>query len=314
MAEEFESRLLDDAARAGWLYYVGGRTQDEIARTLGVSRQRAQRLVARAVSDGLIRVNIEHPIAELMELAARLRNKYELMRVRVAPDIGVDGNLRSVAPFAAKMLEEVLSTPTPRTIGFGTGRALRAMIDQMSKMSCPHHRLVSVIGNIAPDGTANIYEVLMRLTDFVEAPHYPLPTPVLADSPDEARVYKSLKAVEKVYQIADEMDAVFVGVGQFDETAPIVLDGFMSKSDWQEILARGVVGEICGRTYDSEGNYIETKFTERMMSYKIHALSDRLVVGIASGHRKVEPIRAALKGKLINALVTDESTARALLS
>lgn len=313
MAEEFESKLLDDAARAGWLYYVGGRTQDEIAKTLGVSRQRAQRLVARAVSDGLVRVNIEHPIAELMDLARKVQKKYELERVRVAPDIGIEGNLRSVAPFAAKMLEEVLQSPAPRTIGFGTGRALRAMIDQMTKMSCPQHRLVSVIANIAPDGTANIYEVLMKLTEFVDAPHYPLPTPVLADSPEEARIYKSLKAVEKVYQVASEMDAVFVGVGQFDETAPIVKDGFLSERDWAELSKRGVIGEICGRTYGMDGQYIDTEFTDRMTSYKIKASKERLVVAIASGPRKVEPIRAALKGKLINALVTDEPTARALL-
>ncbi|MEO8532022.1 MAG: sugar-binding transcriptional regulator, partial [Deltaproteobacteria bacterium] len=33
----------DDAARAGWLYYVGGLTQDQIAAEMGISRQRAQR-------------------------------------------------------------------------------------------------------------------------------------------------------------------------------------------------------------------------------------------------------------------------------
>jgi len=42
---EPEKERLDDAARAGWLYYIAGNTQDEIARKLGVSRQTAQRLV-----------------------------------------------------------------------------------------------------------------------------------------------------------------------------------------------------------------------------------------------------------------------------
>lgn len=41
-----ESKKLDDAARAGWLYYVAGKTQDEIAQSLNVSRQSAQRMVA----------------------------------------------------------------------------------------------------------------------------------------------------------------------------------------------------------------------------------------------------------------------------
>ena len=49
-----EHHRLDDAARAGWLYYIAGNTQDEIARKLGVSRQTAQRLVSLAVSEKLI--------------------------------------------------------------------------------------------------------------------------------------------------------------------------------------------------------------------------------------------------------------------
>ena len=39
------SNRLDDAARAGWLYYVAGNTQDQIAAKLGISRQSAQRLL-----------------------------------------------------------------------------------------------------------------------------------------------------------------------------------------------------------------------------------------------------------------------------
>ncbi|MCA3573070.1 MAG: helix-turn-helix domain-containing protein, partial [Aestuariivirga sp.] len=54
-----ERDRLDDAARAGWLYYIAGNTQDEIARKLGVSRQTAQRLVSFAVSEKLIKVRLD---------------------------------------------------------------------------------------------------------------------------------------------------------------------------------------------------------------------------------------------------------------
>ena len=57
-----EPSLHDEAARAGWLYYVGGLTQDQIASELGVSRQRAQRLVSRAMAEGLIHVRLNHRI------------------------------------------------------------------------------------------------------------------------------------------------------------------------------------------------------------------------------------------------------------
>src|ERR1700744_1929769 len=69
---------LDDAARAGWLYYVAGNTQDEIARKLGISRQAAQRLVSLAMSERLIKVRLDHPISRCMELASLLRQRYDL--------------------------------------------------------------------------------------------------------------------------------------------------------------------------------------------------------------------------------------------
>ena len=37
-----ETSATDDAARAGWLYYVAGMTQDQIAREMGVSRAGAR--------------------------------------------------------------------------------------------------------------------------------------------------------------------------------------------------------------------------------------------------------------------------------
>lgn len=72
---ETSGNRLDDAARVGWLYYVAGNNQKQIARKLGVSRQTAQRLVSLSVSEGLIKVRLDHPIGRRMELADKLREK-----------------------------------------------------------------------------------------------------------------------------------------------------------------------------------------------------------------------------------------------
>src|ERR687898_1100696 len=82
---EQETSRLDEAARAGWLYYIAGNTQDEIATKLGVSRQTAQRLVSLAVSERLIKVRLDHPIANCLDLAARLKARFALDLVEVVP-------------------------------------------------------------------------------------------------------------------------------------------------------------------------------------------------------------------------------------
>ena len=82
---ETSNPRLDDAARAGWLYYVAGNTQDQIATKLGISRQTAQRLVSLAMSEGLIKVRVDHPIANCLDLAARLQQRFALDLVEVTP-------------------------------------------------------------------------------------------------------------------------------------------------------------------------------------------------------------------------------------
>ena len=82
---ETSATRLDDAARAGWLYYVAGNTQEEIAAKMGISRQSAQRLVSLSVSEGLIKVRLDHPIGRCLDLAERLRIRYALDHCEVVP-------------------------------------------------------------------------------------------------------------------------------------------------------------------------------------------------------------------------------------
>ena len=99
---ELENTRLDDAARAGWLYYIAGNTQDEIARKLGVSRQTAQRLVSLSISAKLIKVRLDHPIGRCIELAGRLREAYGLQMCEVVPaDPGSNSETIGVAEAAA---------------------------------------------------------------------------------------------------------------------------------------------------------------------------------------------------------------------
>ena len=88
MAGENDKSRLDDAARAGWLYFIAGHTQDEIAKMLQVSRASAQRLVSLCLAERLITFRLEHPIAACM-LTARYIGELSLHagdRVSLVPD------------------------------------------------------------------------------------------------------------------------------------------------------------------------------------------------------------------------------------
>lgn len=305
----------DDAvARAGWLYYAGGMTQDQIAAEMGISRQRAQRLVSRAVANGLIKVRLEHPLAACLELEARLRDRYGLIECRVAPMLGVSADpARVIAPAAASLFEKVLARAEPQVIGVGTGRALRAMSDELQEGTCERHRLVSLIGNISIDGSATMFEVILYIASRLNAPHYPMPVPVISSNREERDAFLALKPVQAVHRLGRKADAIFVGIGQMNDQAPLFLDGFVSEQELSEVRSLGGIGEVAGHIYDANGHYIDSEIHGRMAGIRVEPALERLAVGIAAGASKIDAIRGALNGRIINGLVTDEATATALL-
>ena len=310
-----ETSLQDEAARAGWLYYVGGMTQDQIATELGISRQRAQRLVSRAMGEGLIHVRLEHKIGACLRLEAELTRSFGLSHCRVAPNLGVGADQsRATAAPAAALLETFLAQAEPIILALGTGRALRAMVEELTSQDCARHRIVSLIGNIAPDGSASFFDVIIRIADKLSAPHYPMPVPVVSETLEERALFHALRPVKEVVRLAQTADVSFVGIGHMGMDAPLVKDGFVTPAQMAQMQAKGAIGEVVGGVFDLAGHYIDNDITARMGGIRIKADRDAPVIGVASGSQKVMAIRAALCGRLINGLITDETTATALLA
>lgn len=310
-----EAVRLDDAARAGWLYYVAGNTQDEIARKLGVSRQSAQRLVAMAVSERLIKVRMDHPIARCMDLAGALSDRFGLTSCDVVPsDPDAPGLLTGIAIAAAAELERTLKSPERRIVSLGTGRALKATVEQLPRMSCPQHVVVSRLGNMMQDGSASPYNATISLAERIGAPHYPYPLPVLARDPAELAAMRQQEAVRNTIRLCEQAHLSLVGIGQMDRTAPLFVDGFVSAAEMDDLTAKGAVGEITSWVYDADGHVIDCDFTARVASAPLPRAAERPVIAVATGAAKLPAIRAALVGRLVNGLITSEATAERLLA
>lgn len=311
---EPEGDRLDNAARAGWLYYVAGNTQDEVAQKLGVSRQTAQRLVSMAVSERLIKVRLDHPIARCMELAARLTEKFGLRLCEVVPSdpTSSSGSL-GIAQAAAADMEQRLKSPHPIVLAIGSGRSLRATVEELQPLECPQHKIVSLVGNIAADGTASFYDVIVRLADAVQAPHYPMPLPVIASTSHERQLFFEQPSVRQIVSLAASADVTYVGVGHLGENPPLLEDGFISRKELQILNKAGAVGEIVGWAFDAQGNLVEGLTNDRVASVKLDVPVERLVIGVCMGEAKLKAIHAALKGRWLSGLITDERTAEGLL-
>src|SRR3984893_16494829 len=313
-ASHNEKSRLDEAARAGWLYFIAGHTQDEIAKTLQVSRASAQRLVSLCLAERLITFRLEHPIAACMELAARLKDLFYLVYCEVVPtDPAASLSAAGIAERAANILESMLRTGKPTILALGTGRAVRAAVERVSPIDCPNHQIVSLVGNISADGSASFFDTVGRLADRTKARHYPMPLPFLMSSERERDQMLRIDPIARVRAVAAKADLRLVGIGQMDQGAQVFVDGFVSREELLEIMRLGAVGELTGWAFDAQGRIVEGGTTRRLTSIPPQVPAKAMTIGAAVGPAKVSAIRAALKGRLINGLITDEATASAIL-
>ncbi|MGY3484563.1 DNA-binding transcriptional regulator LsrR (DeoR family) [Bradyrhizobium sp. USDA 4011] len=313
-APDNEKSRLDDAARAGWLYFIAGHTQDEIAKMLQVSRASAQRLVSLCLAERLITFRLEHPIAACMELASRLKARFDLVHCDVVPtDPAAPLSNAGIAERSANLLELTLRSETPVIVALGTGRAVRAAVERVSPIERPDHQIVSLVGNISADGSASFYDTVGRLADRTGARHYPMPLPFLMSSEDERNRMIRIDPIARVRAVAAKADLRLIGIGQMDQKAQVHVDGFVTREELLEMMRLGAVGEVTGWAYDAKGRLIKGGTNKRLTSIPPQIPAVSTTIAAAVGAAKVPSIKAALAGRVINGLITDEATARAVL-
>ncbi len=228
--QDVGSSRLDEAARAGWMYYVAGHTQDQIDAKLGVSRQSAQRLVSLAMSEGLIKVRLDHPIAACMDLAERLRRRFGLDTVEVVPG-GPGVRIARRGGRRGRRRDRTASAIRDPHRARRRNRAERSRprSSSIAPMDCPQHRIVSLTGNIAPDGSAAYYNVIFGIADRIKARSFPMPLPVIAASAEERAMLHRQETIRATLDLATRADVTFVGIGDLGPDAPLQQDGFIAE-------------------------------------------------------------------------------------
>ncbi|PDQ18821.1 DNA-binding transcriptional regulator [Mesorhizobium sanjuanii] len=308
-------RRLDLAARAAWLYYFKSRTQEQIATELNISRQIVQRLIALANSERLIRFQLIHPLAESIELADRLRDRFELIYCDVClSESGSSEDIPSVATQATFYLENIIQQKAPLTIGMGSGGAMREVSRRLPPMDRPQHHCVSLMGNLTRDGRATHYDVVTRLAERLNAQCYPLPVPVVTNTIEEREVLQAQPGYGVLRSLVEEATLLIMGIGFWGPQATLYRDGFITAAETAQAMDAGGVGELLGCAISADGEIVDAAYHDRLTSFVRTQPADRPTTIVASGVYRAPAIRAALKGRLANSLITDENTARLVLS
>jgi DNA-binding transcriptional regulator LsrR (DeoR family) len=302
------------AARAAWLHHVEGLTQTEVAKRLGLAPLKAHRLIARAAREGLVRVFVEGPIGECIELERGLQNEFGLGFCRVVPGGGEAGlPLRALGRAAAGFLRGVLDRGEHRVIGVGHGRTLAAMVSELPRCPAKGVRFISLLGSLPRVMAANPYDVIWRLADKTSADADVMPVPFLANTPEDRAVLLRQEGVAETLAAAGTASLFLIGIGEVGGRAFLPSSSAIVAREAAALRQAGAVGEMLGFYFDRDGTPVETPLRDKVIGLAPEAVRGRQAIGVAGGSDKAAAIQSVLRSGLLNGLITDEATARRLV-
>jgi DNA-binding transcriptional regulator LsrR (DeoR family) len=252
-------------------------------------------------------------VANCLDYAQLLAEKYQLSHCNIVPVYRSESALDSVTFGCYQLMARYLQGDKPTVVGIGSGLTLKKTIKRID-FDSHNTRCVALISAMNELGQCNYYDdVPLLLARKIQGKYYQWPAPRYAQSSEEHEMWCSNRLFRNVCAVADAADVIFVGIGALGRQSPIFKDGFIDEAQLEELTQRGGVGEILGRFIDADGNVIDSQINRFITSYDIRQ-SQCPRIAAACGEDKRPAILAALKGGWINGLVTDEQTARWLLT
>jgi DNA-binding transcriptional regulator LsrR (DeoR family) len=309
-AGSFGPAELIRAATIARRYYVDGASKVDIADELGISRFKVARVLDEARAAGLVRIDIAVPAQIDAELSDRVRAAYGLREaiVLAMADESEDSLRRHLGRLAADYLAEVIDEGD--VIGLACSRTLHAMTVALTEL--PKVTVVQLTG-VHPGGVEeNSVELVRRVASIARGPAYPIYAPLVVSNDATGRALRRQPQVADAMRLYRDLTKAVVAIGSWDPPVSLVRDS-LTKSEGAALRKRGVRAEVCARLLDDGGEPV-TDLDGRVIAITAEQLQQvPEVIAVAGGTRKIDAIRAVLKGGYLTALVTDAGVARGLL-
>ena len=304
-----------DILKICYLYYREEKTQEEISDLFEVSRFKISRILKAARKKGLVSITINDPRSDLTEIEIQLAQKFGLDQAIVVSVTEFSGKpaLDQVGEASAIYLRQILGLY--HIFGVTWGSTVFHVVSNLEPVEAKNLTLVQIGGGLGTiEGTDNNM-LTMMLGQKLGAKAHVIPAPIIVrDRSIRDTLFKE-KKIQETLAIARKADLVLFGVGLIGKEGLLWKSGFLNNNDATKLEKSGAVGAICGRFFDANGQKCWNQLDDRTIGLNLDELRKiKHKICIAAGKEKVAGILGALRGRLLDVLITDETIAEDLLT
>ena len=305
-------RLLVQIAK---LYYEEGYGQEKIATALNLSRPYVSKLLNAAREEGIVRIQVIDPLNIETALEKEFRQRFGLLKAIIIPREEDGQRLKHVGEAAARYLNEIIED------GSVIGTSWGGTIYECSKALIPRKDLNGVISVQLCGGVSDVSQTVYaapiadNFSNILGASSFMMPVPAVVDSKEVSEILRTDGSIASVFQKGINADIALVTAGTFGQRSALYRAGYLKKRDLDRLKQKGAVGDICSHVIDIEGNLCDRDLDARTMAVSLENIKNKKYrIGVAQGFSKADSLCGALRGGIINVLVTNEETAERILS
>lgn len=306
--------LLGDVAS---MYFEDSLSQAEIAQRIGFSRSYTSRLINEAIRRGVVQIRVSRRLRTSTACKNALVKRFALADARVLRAGPVrDYRLKQKLGMLASRFLEGLNLDGA-TVGISSGSTLQAMIDATSSLKRRDVEVVQItggLGGLNPDLEG--LELARRLAVLLGASLHYLHAPTVVENRATRDALLCEPSVRDVLEKGRNAGVLFVGIGTPDPGLSSLYEaGHLGMEELATLRSNGAVGDICARHFDIRGTSCALELNERIIGLGLDDLRGAAcVVGVAGGKGKANAVLGALRGQLLDVLITDEGLANEVLA
>ena len=296
-------------------YYEDGLTQGQIGKRFGLSRIKVSRLLQEARAEKLVQITVISPEDSNADLERELEAQYGLDEVVIISPSSYEKAVvtRELGPAGVDCLLRCLQGNEVLSVSWGS--TLLSTVEALPITHWPELTVVQMMGGLGrPEAEVHGNDIARRMAQAFGAKPRLLSAPGVVSS---KMVHDALMAdpqISDTLALSARADVAMVGIGVPVPDSVVMQAGAIVAEEVEQLKAMGAVGDIALRFFDADGRPIKHQINDRIIGLDPDQIK-RIprVIGIAGGAEKFEVIRAALRGKFINVLVTDDRIAARLL-
>ncbi|MDR4949527.1 sugar-binding transcriptional regulator [Neobacillus cucumis] len=296
------------------MYYNEGATQSEIADVIGVSRSLVSKYLSKAREVGIVEITIhDEGMHQFSQLERKVERLYNLREVVCIESVGQESSKKQLGEAVSEFLQRVIKDD--QIIGFSSGTTLYEVAKVLtSPQVFPSVKIVPLVGGVGNERVdIHSNSIVAKVSSVFQAQCELLHLPVMVDTKEAREVLMRQPSIRNTLALAEQSHIAVVGIGGRPEHSTMV-KSYLGEEFKTLIDDPEIVGDICYNFINKFGKPVENSWNERVISLELEKLKKiPLVIAVAAGLEKVDAIRASLEGQLVDVLITDEATAKALV-